>query len=66
MFYNILYFSFPNQFTPFGSLFGKRSRGKISFEDDFNEEYMTELYDGSEYEDVNPGNRRIHIAYQRA
>ncbi|SBT84873.1 PIR protein [Plasmodium ovale] len=54
------------KFTPFGSLFGKRSRGKICFEDDFNEEYMTELYDGSEYEDVNPGNRRIHIAYQRA
>ncbi|SBT58766.1 PIR Superfamily Protein [Plasmodium ovale wallikeri] len=54
------------RFTPFGSLFGNRSRGKISFEDDFNEEYMTELYDGSEYEDVNPHNRRIHIAYQRA
>ncbi|SBT51260.1 PIR Superfamily Protein [Plasmodium ovale wallikeri] len=52
------------RFTPFGSLFGNRSRGKISFEDDFNEEYMAELYDGSEYEDVNPRNRRIHIAYQ--
>ncbi|SBS92890.1 PIR Superfamily Protein [Plasmodium ovale curtisi] len=55
------------KFTPFGSLFGKRDLGgRTSFEDDFNEEYMEELYHGSEYEDVNPRNRRIQIAYQRA
>ncbi|SBT83194.1 PIR protein [Plasmodium ovale] len=54
------------KFTPFGSLFGKRDRGITSFEDDFNEEYVQELYHGSEYENVNPNNRRIQIAYQRA
>ncbi|SBT83261.1 PIR protein [Plasmodium ovale] len=53
------------RFTPFGSLFGKRGRGRRNFEDYFNEEYMQELSHTSEYEDVNPGNRRIQIAYQR-
>ncbi|SBT83273.1 PIR protein [Plasmodium ovale] len=54
------------KFTPFGSLFGKRNRERTSFEDDFNEEYIQELYYGSEYEEVNPRSRRIQIAYQRA
>ncbi|SBT58938.1 PIR Superfamily Protein [Plasmodium ovale wallikeri] len=55
------------KFTPFGSLFGKRSGGRESFEHDFLEEYMQEFpYQGSEYEDINPRNRRIQIAYQQA
>ncbi|SBT83898.1 PIR protein [Plasmodium ovale] len=53
------------KFTPFGSLFGRRGRGRTSFEDDFHEEYMQELYNSSEYEDVNARNRRMNIAYQR-
>ncbi|SBT84674.1 PIR protein [Plasmodium ovale] len=53
------------KFTPFGSLFGKRGQGKTNFEEDFNEEYMREFSYDSEYEDINPQNRRIHIAYQR-
>ncbi|SBT74314.1 PIR protein [Plasmodium ovale] len=53
------------RFTPFGSLFGKRGRGR-NFEDDFNEEYMQEFPYDSEYEDINMRNRRIQIAYQGA
>ncbi|SBS82498.1 PIR Superfamily Protein [Plasmodium ovale curtisi] len=55
------------KFTPFGSLFGKRSGGKTNFQDDFHEEYMQAFpYHGSEYEDENPRKGRIQIAYQRA
>ncbi|SBS95341.1 PIR Superfamily Protein [Plasmodium ovale curtisi] len=54
------------KFTPFGSLFGKRDLGGRSFEDDFNEEYMQEFSHDSEFGDINPRNRRIQIAYQRA
>ncbi|SBT83319.1 PIR protein [Plasmodium ovale] len=55
------------KFTPFGSFFGKRGGGRTSFEHDFHEEYMQEFpYQDSEYEDINPRNRRIQIAYQRA
>ncbi|SBT85050.1 PIR protein [Plasmodium ovale] len=61
----ILIFFLYYKFTPFGSLFGKRGQGKTNFEEDFNEEYMQEFPYDSEYEDVNPGKRRIQIAYQR-
>ncbi|SBT84168.1 PIR protein [Plasmodium ovale] len=62
----VLTFFLYYKFTPFGSLFGKRNRGRTSFEDDFNEEYMQELYHGSKFEDVSPSKRRMQIAYQRA
>ncbi|SBT83381.1 PIR protein [Plasmodium ovale] len=62
---SVLIFFLYYRFTPFGSLFGKKSRGITSFEDDFNEEYMQQFSHDSEYEDLKPRNRRIQIAYQR-
>ncbi|SBS94872.1 PIR Superfamily Protein [Plasmodium ovale curtisi] len=53
------------RFTPFGSLFGKRGRRRISFEDYSNEEHMQHFSHDSEYEEVNPRSRRIQIAYQQ-